>query len=217
MGGSGGHRRLPGGSDHFSWQTDMHHNIYIIILTSLLNGMLTHRSCSWSSSQSSSSTTSSSSSTSSSSTTKVLGWCPRGCLYAQFLKKFDFHTNNIIATIVNTMMIIVNSTKHADFIQHLHDYHDDGVVDQGGPDDDEERLPHPLSVQHSPGRPLWLWETGSYDDDDDDGHDDHDELMGMRRRRMQLWKPIVRFGFCSTLYPSTPAKKTTSFRFLQQR
>ena len=34
MGSSGGHRRLPGGSDHFSLQTDtqtLHHNIYIII------------------------------------------------------------------------------------------------------------------------------------------------------------------------------------------
>ena len=32
MGGSGGYRRFPGGSDHFSWQTDrhtLHHNIYI--------------------------------------------------------------------------------------------------------------------------------------------------------------------------------------------
>ena len=29
MGGSGGYRRLPGGSDHFSWQTELHHNIYI--------------------------------------------------------------------------------------------------------------------------------------------------------------------------------------------
>ena len=32
MGGSGGYRRLRGGSDHFSWQTDMHHNIYIKII-----------------------------------------------------------------------------------------------------------------------------------------------------------------------------------------
>ena len=35
MGGSGGHRRLPGGSDDFSWHTDrqtLHHNIYIIII-----------------------------------------------------------------------------------------------------------------------------------------------------------------------------------------
>ena len=31
MGGSGGYRRLPGGSAHFSWHTHMHHNIYIII------------------------------------------------------------------------------------------------------------------------------------------------------------------------------------------
>ena len=32
MGGSGGYRRLPGESDHFSWQTDIHFNIYIIII-----------------------------------------------------------------------------------------------------------------------------------------------------------------------------------------
>ena len=36
MGGSGGYRRLPGGSDDFSLQTntqtDTHHNIYITIL-----------------------------------------------------------------------------------------------------------------------------------------------------------------------------------------
>ena len=35
MGGSGGYRRLPGGSDDFSLQTDkqtLHHNIYIIIV-----------------------------------------------------------------------------------------------------------------------------------------------------------------------------------------
>ena len=35
MGSSGGHRRLPGGSDDFSLQTDrqtLHHNIYIIII-----------------------------------------------------------------------------------------------------------------------------------------------------------------------------------------
>ena len=35
MGGSGGYRRLPGGSDDFSLQTDkqtLHHNIYIIII-----------------------------------------------------------------------------------------------------------------------------------------------------------------------------------------
>ena len=34
MGGSGGYRRLPGGSDDFSLQTDrhtLHHNIYINI------------------------------------------------------------------------------------------------------------------------------------------------------------------------------------------
>ena len=33
---TGGYRRLQGGSDHFSWQTDtqtLHHNIYIIIIT----------------------------------------------------------------------------------------------------------------------------------------------------------------------------------------
>ena len=33
MGGSGGYRRLPGGSDDFSLQTDthtLHHNIYIM-------------------------------------------------------------------------------------------------------------------------------------------------------------------------------------------
>ena len=33
MGGSGDHRRLPGGSDHFSWHTDtqtLHHNIYMV-------------------------------------------------------------------------------------------------------------------------------------------------------------------------------------------
>ena len=32
MGGSGGYRRLPGGSDDFSLQTELHHNIYIIII-----------------------------------------------------------------------------------------------------------------------------------------------------------------------------------------
>ena len=31
IGGSGGYRRLPGGSDDFSLQTDTHHNIYITI------------------------------------------------------------------------------------------------------------------------------------------------------------------------------------------
>ena len=31
-GGSGGYRRLPGGSDDFSLQTELHHNIYIIII-----------------------------------------------------------------------------------------------------------------------------------------------------------------------------------------
>ena len=35
IGGSGGYRRLPGGSDDFSLQTNtqtLHHNIYIIII-----------------------------------------------------------------------------------------------------------------------------------------------------------------------------------------
>ena len=35
MGGSGGYRRLAGGSDDFSWHTDrqtLHHNIYIVII-----------------------------------------------------------------------------------------------------------------------------------------------------------------------------------------
>ena len=35
MGGSGGYRWFPGGSDHFSWHTDrqtLHHNIYIITI-----------------------------------------------------------------------------------------------------------------------------------------------------------------------------------------
>ena len=35
MGGSSGYRRLPGGSDHFSWHTDrqtLHHNIYIRVV-----------------------------------------------------------------------------------------------------------------------------------------------------------------------------------------
>ena len=35
MDSSGGHRRLPGGSDHFSLQTNrqtLHHNIYITII-----------------------------------------------------------------------------------------------------------------------------------------------------------------------------------------
>ena len=40
MGGSGGYRRLPGGSDHFSLQTntqtDTHHNIYIIIIITII-------------------------------------------------------------------------------------------------------------------------------------------------------------------------------------
>ena len=35
MGGSGGYRRLPGGSDHFSLQTHTHHNIYIIIVITM--------------------------------------------------------------------------------------------------------------------------------------------------------------------------------------
>ena len=33
MGGSGGYRRLPGGSDHFSLQTNthtLHHDIYVV-------------------------------------------------------------------------------------------------------------------------------------------------------------------------------------------
>ena len=36
MGGSGGYRRLPGGSAHFSGHTDtqtLHHNMYIITIT----------------------------------------------------------------------------------------------------------------------------------------------------------------------------------------
>ena len=37
MGGSGGYSRLPGGSDHFSWQTELHHNIYIIIFSNIAN------------------------------------------------------------------------------------------------------------------------------------------------------------------------------------
>ena len=39
MGGSVGHRRLPGGSAHFSLQTNrqtLHHNIYIITPTVIL-------------------------------------------------------------------------------------------------------------------------------------------------------------------------------------
>ena len=40
MGGSGGYRRLPGGSDDFSLQTntqtDTHHNIYIIIVVIII-------------------------------------------------------------------------------------------------------------------------------------------------------------------------------------
>ena len=39
MGGSGGYRRLPGGSDHFSLQTHkqtLHHNIYINTATTLI-------------------------------------------------------------------------------------------------------------------------------------------------------------------------------------
>ena len=35
MGGSGGYRRLPGGSDDFSLQTELHHNIYIIIIITM--------------------------------------------------------------------------------------------------------------------------------------------------------------------------------------
>ena len=40
-GGSGGYRRLTGGSDDFSLQTDrqtLHHNIYIIIIINILSG-----------------------------------------------------------------------------------------------------------------------------------------------------------------------------------
>ena len=40
MGGSGGYRRLPGGSDDFLWHTNTqthHHNIYITILIMFLN------------------------------------------------------------------------------------------------------------------------------------------------------------------------------------
>ena len=39
MGGSGGYRRLPGGSDDFSLQTDkqtLHHNMYIIIIVAVV-------------------------------------------------------------------------------------------------------------------------------------------------------------------------------------
>ena len=42
MGGSGGYRRLPGGSDHFSLQTHkqtLHHNIYIIIIITPRRGV----------------------------------------------------------------------------------------------------------------------------------------------------------------------------------
>ena len=36
MGGSSGYRRLPGGSDDFSLQTDTHNNIYIITFTIII-------------------------------------------------------------------------------------------------------------------------------------------------------------------------------------
>ena len=36
MGGSGGYRRLPGGSAFRDKQTQMHHNIYIIIITIII-------------------------------------------------------------------------------------------------------------------------------------------------------------------------------------
>ena len=39
MGGSGGYRRLPGGSDDFSLQTNrqtLHHNIYIINMSNII-------------------------------------------------------------------------------------------------------------------------------------------------------------------------------------
>ena len=45
MGGSGGYRRLPGGSDHFSLQTNrqtLHHNIYIIIYRKVKVSTLKH-------------------------------------------------------------------------------------------------------------------------------------------------------------------------------
>ena len=35
MGGSGGYRRLPGGSNDFSLHTDTHHNIYIVLIIRL--------------------------------------------------------------------------------------------------------------------------------------------------------------------------------------
>ena len=44
MGGSGGYRRLPGGSDHFSLQTNrqtLHHNIYIITITIIIIPIIT--------------------------------------------------------------------------------------------------------------------------------------------------------------------------------
>ena len=46
MGGSGGHRRLPGGSDDFSWHTyrqTLHHNIYIVIIMACAEGDLHHQ------------------------------------------------------------------------------------------------------------------------------------------------------------------------------
>ena len=53
LGGSGGYRRLPGGSAHFSWHTHMHHNIYIIIIAIIIrlplsSSLLIHAN-SWSS------------------------------------------------------------------------------------------------------------------------------------------------------------------------
>ena len=45
MGGSGGYRRLPGGSAHFSLQTNrhtLHHNIYIIIIIIVMVIVVAH-------------------------------------------------------------------------------------------------------------------------------------------------------------------------------
>ena len=53
MGGSGGYRRLPGGSDHFLWQTDthtLHHNIYILMIfmiTTTTTGVSIQKGSSW--------------------------------------------------------------------------------------------------------------------------------------------------------------------------
>ena len=48
MGGSGGYRRLPGGSDHFSLQTntqtDTHHNIYITIIFIIITILISIKS-----------------------------------------------------------------------------------------------------------------------------------------------------------------------------